>query len=53
MPLRPYAKFTLRVGTDIDMTPFRASPLPRGSRELNAQLRDLFESAALAQDPRQ
>ncbi len=40
------AKFTLRVGADIDMTPFRASPLPKGSRQLNAELVRIFESAA-------
>lgn len=40
------AKFTLRVGADIDMAPFRASLLPKGSRLLNAQLARLFESAA-------
>lgn len=46
------ARFTLRVGADIDMTPFRASPLPRGSRRLNAQLGQLFESAAAERDAR-
>jgi 1-acyl-sn-glycerol-3-phosphate acyltransferase len=40
------ARFALRVGADIDMAPFRPSPLPKGSRLLNAQLGKLFESVA-------
>lgn len=46
------AQFTLRVGSDIDMTPFRASPLPKASRQLNAKLGMLFENAAAERDPR-
>ena len=45
------AQFTLRVGADVDMAPFRANPLPRGSRLLNAQLGKLFESA-MEREPR-
>lgn len=41
------ARFFLRVGADIDLSPFRTSPLPKGSRLLNAHLGKLFESAAL------
>jgi 1-acyl-sn-glycerol-3-phosphate acyltransferase len=46
------AQFTLHVGSDIDMAPFRASPLPKGSRQLNAQLSKLFENAAIERDSR-
>jgi 1-acyl-sn-glycerol-3-phosphate acyltransferase len=44
------AKFSLRVGQDIDMAPFRPCPLPKGSRLLNAQLAKLFESAVAERD---
>jgi 1-acyl-sn-glycerol-3-phosphate acyltransferase len=46
------AQFILCVGEDIDMTPFRSCPLPRGSRALNAHLCSLFESAAAERNPR-
>lgn len=46
------AKFSLRVSPDIDMTPFRAFPLPKGSRLLNAELGRHFESAAAERDLR-
>jgi len=46
------ARFTLRVGADIDLAPFRASPLPQGSRQLNAQLGRLFESELAERDLR-
>jgi 1-acyl-sn-glycerol-3-phosphate acyltransferase len=46
------ARFALRVGAGIDMTPFRAHPLPKGSRLLNTQLAKLFESAASHPDLR-
>jgi 1-acyl-sn-glycerol-3-phosphate acyltransferase len=46
------AQFTLCVGSDIDMAPFRASPLPKGSRQLNALLGKLFENDAAERDPR-
>jgi 1-acyl-sn-glycerol-3-phosphate acyltransferase len=46
------ARFTLRVDADIDMTPFRSTPLPRGSRSLNALLGKLFESATAEREPR-
>ena len=41
------ARFALEVGADIDMAPYRASPLSRGSRQLNAELGRLFESMAV------
>lgn len=46
------ARFTLFVGDDIDLAPFRCGPLPRGSRLLNARLADLFERARPPRDLR-
>jgi 1-acyl-sn-glycerol-3-phosphate acyltransferase len=39
------ARFTLRVGDDIALDAYRPTPLPRGSRQLNAHLAALFAEA--------
>lgn len=46
------ATFALRVGTDIDLAIYRKSPLPRGSRQLNDFLGELFQKAAAERDLR-
>jgi 1-acyl-sn-glycerol-3-phosphate acyltransferase len=37
-------RFTLAVGDDVDLQPYRSKPLPIASRELNERLQALFEA---------
>jgi 1-acyl-sn-glycerol-3-phosphate acyltransferase len=46
------ASFTLRVGSDIELSAFRADSLPRGSRRLNEFLGRLFQQSTPERDPR-
>jgi 1-acyl-sn-glycerol-3-phosphate acyltransferase len=46
------AHIVIRVGEDIDLDRFRHSPLPSGSRQLNAYLTELFSDANKVRDSR-
>jgi 1-acyl-sn-glycerol-3-phosphate acyltransferase len=46
------AHFTIRVGEPIDLSEFRAVPLPAASRQLNSRLADLFTEANKVRDSR-
>lgn len=42
-------RFSIRVGEDIDLTPFRSTPPPRASRLLNARLAATYEQVLAGQ----